>query len=153
MNRRAVFSLAGVAAVGAISPTHLTLAADATKANIALAKTFVADVLNGGNSGTIDTIVDPNIAASNPNDAPGADAFKARIASWVQTIGYSVKGGKFTTKSVVASGNDVIVRGYITGSSSQGKAISATYFVQLTVKSGLIVGSWHAHDFNALIGA
>lgn len=127
-------------------------ATDATAANVAIAKTLVDEVLTKGNLGALDAITDPAIVGSNAGDAPGPDAFKSRIKRFFQFVGYAVKDAKYTTETVVASGADVIVRGYITGASNDGKTISATYFIQLTINAGLISGAWYAYDAAAVNG-
>ncbi len=149
VNRRAVLSAAGLSAVALVVPVG---AANDLEANKKVAQDYIKEVWEKGNTAAIDQFVSPDVIPSNPDDAPGIDAFKARVESGIRQNASSVKNIKYSIEDVTAEADRVVIRGYITGASDEGKKITALYLDELLIKSGLIVSEWAVVDTSALYG-
>lgn len=149
MNRRAALSLAGIAAVAVAAPVR---AGTTTEANKTTAKNYINEVWGKGNVAAIDQFVSPDVRPSDPNDAPGLDAFKARVQNGIQSAAAFVKNIHYTIEDIAAESDRVFIRGAINGASSAGKKINAAYFDELQFKDGLIVAEWSLVDRTALLG-
>lgn len=149
MNRRVALSLAGIAVVGVVAPTRADATTDANKA---AARGYIADVWDKANVAAIDTYVSADVAPSNATDAPGLDAFKARVQTAIRASSQTVKNIHYTIEDIVADADRVFIRGSITGASSNGKKINAPYFDELQFKGGLIIAEWSLVDRSALLG-
>jgi predicted SnoaL-like aldol condensation-catalyzing enzyme len=151
MNRRSVLSLAGLTAIGVAMPT-MAATPSAQEVNKTAATNYINEVWNKGNVAAIDQLVSPDFVPSDPNDAPGVDAFKARVTASLRSANSFVKNLQYTIEDTLGDGDKVVLRGHLTGSSSQGKKINATYFNEFQFKDGLIVSGWSLVDQSAIFG-
>lgn len=148
-NRRAVLSAAGIAAVAFAAPAS---AAEDNAANKMTAERYINEVLNGGNVGVLDEIVSADYTPQAADEAAGIDALKTRVDQMNQFDGFTVTERVYSIEAMAVKSPNVFVRGYITGTSSGGKKINATYFYQFEFKDGLIVTDWSLRDEVALLG-
>lgn len=149
VNRRAVLSASGIAAVSLAAPAS---AANDSAAMKAAAQRFVDEVLNGGNVAVIDELYAENYESSNPDDAPGRDAYKTRLGNKIETDGYLVTDTAFSVESMATNGGDLLLRGFVTGTSTRAKKIKALYFMQFRFKDGLVVTDWMLRDEASMMG-
>lgn len=149
VNRRAVLSAAGLSAVAVALPASAANDSDAMKA---AAQRYVDEVLNAGNIAVIDELVSPDIEASSPEDAPGRDAYKTRIENMIQFDGYSVDDLSYSVENMATRGADLLMRGYASGTSSQGKRVNALYFMQFRFADNVIVAHWLLRDEAGMLG-
>ena len=149
LDRRTAVS---VAAFGALAKVAPTLAKENPKANKAVAQRYIDEVLNAGNMATLDEIVSPQFTPVNPDDAPGVEGLKARLSQMLQINTYTVKDVSYGVATAVAESNYVLLRGDVKGTSSAGKKIDATFFVELKFSGGLIVAEWSVFDQKAMFG-
>ena len=149
ISRRSALIGAGVSAMALAVPAT---AAEDNTANKATAQRYIDEVLNNGNTAILAEIVSPDYVSPNPDDAPGIDAYKARLDSKLQTDSYLLKHIKYSADDIAVKSPNVFVRGYVTGTSTQGKAIKALYFIEFAFKDGLIVTDWLLRDETAVMG-
>jgi hypothetical protein len=149
MHRRAALSLAGVAAVSVAAPT---MAKEDVKANKTTTQIYINTIWNNGDMSALDAIVSPKFTPSKADDAPGIEGLKQRLSQMLQFNGFTVNNIKYGLHDLAGDGAFVFGRGSVTGTSSAGKKIDASFFVELKFSGGLIVTEWSAFDQSAMLG-
>lgn len=148
LTRRTVLASSVAASLTLVAPAAASEVSDNKK----IAKRYIDEVYNARNMAVLDEIVSPNFVPTNPDDAPGIEALKARIDQALEFNTYMVDGIAYEIDAMAGEKANVFVRGWVNGTNSSGKKISAAFFVHLVFEAGLIVGAWNLMDQTALMG-
>ena len=118
----------------------------------ALARRFVAEVMNTGNLAAADEFIAPNLVVHNPvpGQAPGREGFKQTLA----TLRNAFPDLHFTIEDLLADGDKVMIRstyrgthrGELLGFPPTGKPVAVMGIDLLRVADGKIVEHWGTYD-------
>lgn len=149
VNRRSVIAAAGISALSFVAPASASPESDAMKA---VAQRFVDEVLTAGNLSVIDDLFADTYESPNPEDAPGREAYKTRLDDDLSFDKYQATDIKYSIENTAITGKNLLLRGQVTGISTQGKKINAVYFVQFAFADGLITSAWFLRDERTISG-
>jgi steroid delta-isomerase-like uncharacterized protein len=118
----------------------------------ALARRFVAEVMNAGNLAAADEFIAPNLVVHNPvpGQTPGREGFKQTLA----TLRNAFPDLHFTIEDLLADGDKVMIRstyqgthrGELLGFPPTGKLVVVMGIDLLRVADGKIVEHWGTYD-------
>jgi steroid delta-isomerase-like uncharacterized protein len=118
----------------------------------ALARRFVAEVMNTGNLAAADEFIAPNLVVHNPvpGQTPGREGFKQTFA----TLRNAFPDLHFTIEDLLADGDKVMIRstyqgthqGELLGFPPTGKPVAVMGIDLLRVADGKIVEHWGTYD-------
>ena len=151
ISRRSVMLGSAAASIAAVTPLTGKAATDPMAAEKESVQRYFDEVLTQGNLDVLNEIFSPDYEASNPDFAPGIDAYRERIANLRGMIASVVTDPVYSTESMVAENSTVMVRGLVSGIGS-GMKIEASMFFEALFRDGLIVTTWSLFNENALLG-
>jgi steroid delta-isomerase-like uncharacterized protein len=123
-----------------------------TEENKALARRFVAEVMNAGNLEAADQFIAPNLVVHNPvpGQAPGREGCKQTLA----TLRNAFPDLHFTIEDLLADGDKVMIRstyrgthrGELLGFPPTGEPVAVMGIDLLRIADGQIVEHWGTYD-------
>lgn len=151
MNRR---SLIAGAALAGVWPLSVGAACDASdEANAETMRRYVTEVLNGGDLSVIDQIGHPEYSSMDPDDSPGLEAWKQRIAASRQMVGGFVPDVTYVIEELIAADQRVAMRARLTGNSTSGKVVDVLMLAIVEFRDGKLYKVWDLEDTDAFVAA
>ena len=139
MRRRAVLCGIGVLAAGGLSSAQAqTPIADETARNLATVKRLFAEVYNDANLEHVDQIISPDYVPSDPDLAPGIDAYRARQETSIADFAEAYTSYTFVIDDMIARDNVVAARYTFTAARPDGTQKKSQLSAWYELRDGLI---------------
>lgn len=157
MNRRRFAEVMGTVSMGAalaIMPISGRAACgEQDERNAETVRRFVDEVINGGNVDLLDEIGHPDYEPTDPNDAPGRDAWKRRLIDTAEGRAKIIPDFAIAIDEMIAADDRVAMRARVTGNTTAGKKLAVLMLSWFVFRDGRIVQGWDLQDLEALAAA